>query len=305
MPFRRHLQAKQKIMKNFAQFIIVLIIISNIALAQNNVFLRWKINPGDTIRYRTVIQETDTATAKRSSISLSDPFAKNSSKSKEQNEASRIYSELRKATDNSNLLTTITENKKGNLDIVVTLSQVASAPKNRPDTTDLKTAEILKTLKKLTGSVALRGEISKDGKIESFYVKNDQKNLLAILFELPGKELTIGQTWSLSTNLISMDQNFVCDSSSKKNIVTLIAVKDSANDKIATLKYDIVEFASGKFSSPMLNSDKNTSLHISVRATAEFSLTKGRWISFQGLMSLFSSGVMTSESVKRLELTPF
>lgn len=300
----RYLQAKETTMKNRIPFLVLLYLIPTLSHGQNRVQLKWIIDPKDTIKYKTLIKEIDTNSANKFSVNLPDFFSKTLPNSKGENDISKIYSELRKATDNSNLLTAITQNKKGNLDIVLTMDDQKFRPPKSLDTSNAKEKEILKALAMMSGSVALRGEITKLGQIESFYVKNDQKNLLAILFELPGKEVQVGDTWALSTNLISLDQNFKCDSAFKRNIVTLESVKDSPNEQIATLTYNIEEYAIGDISSPLVKGGGKTSLHISVLATADFSITKGRWIKYSGLLSLFSSGIMTSESVKRLELIP-
>jgi hypothetical protein len=157
--------------------------------------------------------------------------------------------------------------------------------------------------KALTG-VMLRGSVYEDGTIESFYTKNDQKNLLAMFFELPGKPVKVGDTWSISVHLISMDQNFTCDSSYRKNNVTLVGIENKNGEHFANLRYDIVEYVEGSFISPFDNSKVETIMKVTFTAAAYFSLEKGRWVVFDGVMSQSSSGIMSSRSKQKLSLIP-
>ena len=123
-----------------------------------------------------------------------------------------------------------------------------------------------------------------------------------MMFELPGKSVKPGDTWPLSIHLISMDQNFKCDSSYHKNSVMLINIENKDGEHIATLKYDIVEFVDGEFMSPFNGSDVKTSMKMTYQGIATFSIEKGRWTLYEGVMSLSSSGIMSSQSTKKISL---
>ena len=151
-------------------------------------------------------------------------------------------------------------------------------------------------------SVAINLLMYEDGTIESFYTKNDQKNLIAIFFELPGKPVKVGDTWSPEIHFLSMDQNFICDSSYRKNNVTVINISNKENEHIVTLKYDIEEYVSGNFTSPFDGKPIKTSMKMTHKALADFSIEKGRWIIYNGIMSISSTGMMTSQSTKRCSL---
>ncbi|MES1220680.1 MAG: hypothetical protein ABUT20_34590 [Bacteroidota bacterium] len=156
---------------------------------------------------------------------------------------------------------------------------------------------------KLNGNVMLRGAVNEGGSIQSFYVKNDQKNLISMFFELPNRQISVGDKWTLAINFISMDQNFTCDSSFKKNAVTLIDLKQTGGQTIAVLKYDIEEFVLGDFNSPMTGGSKKTTMKMIFNAIAEFSIEKGRWVNYDGILSLKATGVMTSATTKKVKLT--
>lgn len=96
----------------------------------------------------------------------------------------------------------------------MSLDNKPSSKKNKSDST---ANEMVDMMQKMSGGVMLRGAVYEDGSIESFYVKNDQRNLIALFFQLPDKAVRIGDTWSIDVNFISMDQNFKCDTSFKQN----------------------------------------------------------------------------------------
>ena len=140
---------------------------------------------------------------------------------------------------------------------------------------------------------------------QSFWINNNQKNLVSIFFELPTHPVKVGDTWKLDINLIGNDQNFTCDSSYKMNEVTLTDIKNVNGEKIAVIKYDIVEYVKGIFNTPSFmggDGAQNTMMRFSHQAIAEFSVDKGRWVSYDGIMSGNTTGLMTSSNKTKFAL---
>lgn len=123
-----------------------------------------------------------------------------------------------------------------------------------------------------------------------------------MFFELPGRPVKVGETWSATVGFISMDQNFICDSAFRKNVVTVIAIEQKNNDKVVTLKYDIVEFVAGDFSSPFNGNSVKTTMKMTYQAIAAFSVEKGRWLNYNGIMTISSTGMMAVATTKRFAL---
>lgn len=213
-----------------------------------------------------------------------------------------MFDKFRQAFANIKVVTTVQNGRKDNtinvamntVDDSVNMKELASA---LPEDAD-------KFMKSLMKGNMLRGTLYKSGKIESFYTKNDQKNLLALMFELPGIPVKVGDKWGLSVSLISMDNNFICDTSYKKNEVSLISLNNVGGQTIAVLKYDIEEYVSGVFSHPMLGEPSPTTMRMKVDITAGFSVEKGQWLYYDGMMSLYSTGFMKSKSNKKISLLP-
>lgn len=165
---------------------------------------------------------------------------------------------------------------------------------------------VLKMMQSMTQGVMLRGSVYETGGIHSFWVKSAQKNLIALFFELPTKPVKVGDKWSLDINLITNDQNFDCDSSYKINEVTLADIKKINGETIAVLKYNIVEYVKGNFNTPSFfgseGGQKETMMKFTHQGIAEFSVDKGRWINYDGIMSLEATGVMTANKKTKFTL---
>ena len=130
---------------------------------------------------------------------------------------------------------------------------------------------------KINGNIVLRGKVSANGELLSFYYKSSQNNLISILFELPNKPVKVGDKWNLKVDMIGMDQNFVADTLFKKNEVYLDKIIEKDGDQIAIIKYDIEEFVAGDFGNEMMvmfmkDSDEKTFMRMTHKAIGHFSV---------------------------------
>jgi hypothetical protein len=164
----------------------------------------------------------------------------------------------------------------------------------------------LKMMQSMNQGVVLRGSVYETGAIHSFWVKSAQKNLIALFFELPTKPVKVGDKWSLDISLISNDQNFACDTSYKINEVSLVDIKEVDGEIIVVFKYNIVEYVKGNFYTPSFFGDgggqKESMLKFTHQGLGEFSVDKGRWVNYDGIMSLEATGVMTANSKTKFML---
>lgn len=106
------------------------------------------------------------------------------------------------------------------------------------------------------GTVFLHSEVTPDGKILSYYVDADEKNLLSLYFQLPGKPVKVGDSWSVDTICVragSDPAQFVVEISERESQVTFMGVsKTATGEPIAVLEYHITERLTGKQSIPAL-----------------------------------------------------
>ena len=268
----------------------ILIAFSLNAQQKETVDLKWKIK--DTLTYKTVMRD----------VVLE--------KSKEQTEndsisvkMSGMFKAMQEQLSDLKYETKLFPDKNGNVDIAMMLK------KEKADTTET----LFSGMAKMNGNIVLRGKVSPEGELLSFYYKEAQKNLISILFELPTKPVAIGDEWELKVSMVSMDQNFKADTLYRKNIVQLKDIKNKNGNKIAVIEYDIEEYVSGDFGNGMMamfskdKSDKKTFMKMSHKATAEFDINKGYWILYDGIMDIetnFSLMGMGGNKRTEFKLTP-
>lgn len=285
---------------------ILLAVISTTVLGQRNqtVDLKWKIGENEKISYATVMSDIDTSSVEIDFGGLykflSDSTESGLSESKD------FFKKFNDAFKNLDYKTTLSTEKNGVIEIVMTTQPKENVKETEIDSTDGKEAEILKVMESMNQGVMLRGSVYESGEIHSFWVKSNQKNLIAIFFQLPANPVKIGDKWSLDVNLIANDQNFECDSAYKVNEVALTDIKKVDSENVAVLKYNIVEYVYGDFNSPSFfgneGEKKKTMMKFSHQGLAEFSIDKGRWITYDAIMSLEASGVMTANKKTKFTL---
>ena len=286
-------------------FCFALTCISCYAFSQvkdSTVFLKWKLKPGEVLGYKTEMREIDTANHQDFDMSglWGSIHGKDTSKLAD---LRKIMSKLNKEIHNFEMVTQLTEKHKGVITVeMMAVNNEKGIPEIKAKNAQDSLKNIGKLLSMLTTGVKLRGSVNEDGSIQSFYTKNDQRNLLSIFFELPAKNIKVGDTWALDVHLLSADEHFECDSAYKKNQVTFVALENINGEHIATLKYDILEYMQGTFRMPMGEGAQQLMMRMSHKAIARFSIEKGRWVFYEGVMSLSSSGMMKSKSTKKLSL---
>ena len=249
------------------------------------------------------MQEVDTSKVKNFSTKLGGIFKKLGKDSliKGMAEANTFFQGLQKAVEDMTLITRLSKKNEKVINIEMYFDNKQSPKKNKPDST---ANELVDVVQKMSGGVMLRGAVYENGGVESFYVQNEQRNLIALFFQLPDKAVKIGDTWPIDINFISMDQNFKCDTSFKQNTVTLIDIKNVGTEKVAVLKYDLAEFVSGDFGDPVFATNGESKMIMAMRyqAIGEFSIEQGRWTAYQGIIAITSTGFMAQTSTKNFSL---
>lgn len=268
--------------------------ITNKAVAIN---LQWKLEKGDTIAYKTLMENSKTE------IESTTTFQKILNDSK-------FANQLKEQMENTNLVTYLTNSN--NFEDVIEIEMIGEEIDKRKS----KKRDRDKFMNSMLRGTLLRGSVYKSGEIHSFWLKKAQFNLIAMLFELPTKTISEGETWEHKNIMfISNDQNFICEEAKKTNQVKLQEIKYLDSDTIAVLEYDIREYVKGEFGMNNQFSDftagkndeadeffneltkqRTVIVDYAYRATAEFSLREGKWVSFKGIISSSSIGLMGNSS---------
>jgi len=280
------------------------LVIGTLSFSQTSdeVSLDWKINSDETLTYLTLMNEIDTSEMEFNFSNLFKKFADSS-----EDNSSKVKDLLKQLNDsfkNIDLISELTNNGNGTIELIMkTRPQEEGIDKT--DSKDDEVSEMIKKMQSMNRGIMLRGSIYETGGIHSFWVKSNQKNLIALFFELPTKPVKVGDSWELDVDLIANDQNFECDSAYKLNKVTLIDLKKTQGETIAVLKYEIEEFVVGSFNASFsMENDPSTPTMMKFKhqAIAEFSVEKGRWISYDGIMGLEATGFMSANIKKSFAL---
>ncbi len=291
-------------LKSFFTLILAIACLSTFAQsADSSVFLKWKLKPGEALVYKTVMDETDTAGRNNLGSGMMKMLGfQDTSNMAEMN---RTLKEMIKGFKKDGMVVKLTEKRKNIIDIE--METVDNSKNDAPlnfGGNGMKDSlqNIGLMLSKMTGGITLRGAIYEDGRIESFYLHNAQRNLVSLFFQLPAKPIKPGDTWSLDTHLISLDQNFICDTSYLKNQVLFKGIEIINGEHIADLEYNITEYADGHYKPFLSHEPVKMTTTMTYHALAKFSIEKGRWVFYEGLMSHLSTGIMPVQSAERYAL---
>ena len=292
-------------MKNLLYLIIICFPKLIFCQSNDEIILKWKISKNDTIIYNT----------KMNSISKNDRTI--NEKDSTHNSFNQLKESLNQINSNLKYQTKLFENSKNINHIDIEISMIEDNSKISNEELDKMIKKLDKKNKKskkneieekesilndftnnfvnsFKNNVVLRGRISKTGEIISNYYKNAQKNLISILFELPNKPVKVGESWSLNNNLIQMDHNFIADSINSSNKIYVEKIIEQDGEKIAIIKYNIYEYVDGNFSNPFgstfgMKNNEHIFMKTTYSATGHFSLTKGKWRIYEGIMEIDSN----------------
>lgn len=274
---------------------------SKIESARNTVDLNWKLPDTDSLKYQTVMTPIGESSFKMNFGELFDKITDKENTEME-NFGKTFFKKLKDFNNNTNLITILT--KSENFDDVINIEMIAEEKEKSNDDDKDSMSQMMHSILKGT---MLRGSVYSNGSLHSFWMKSRQKNLLSLFFELPNKSIKKGDSWTLhNVNFIGNDQNFICKECEKKNTITLIDIKHIDAETIAVIDYDIVEYVSGDFNMPAFMgnkaSKKKTTMKFIYKARAEFSIDKGKWISYNGIMALNASGALNSVQKQKFAL---
>ena len=268
-----------------------LLINTNLYAERQDVQLRWKIPSEGYLAYKTSTSQLD-PNEKFFEFDKSQIF-----KNGELPEEAKRKLQSLKLPSQANLTSILTPTKEGNISVKIIVGKIDfSNNGEQPD-------EVKDLFKKMEGTVQIRGEISEQGEITSFYLEQKQKNMIAMLFELPKRKVKEGDTWSLDVNLLMMGAGFIAKSADRVNKVTLKTLSpDKSNNMIAELEYLIAESVEGVFLNPMSGEEISTEMSMSFVGTGHFNVTEGRFEKMIGRLGIKSSGIMASENQQELSL---
>ncbi len=291
--------------RGFGVLMLVVILAANAggqeAGARGPVLLRWKVPPEEVLAFRTSMSPVDPSKENVIRFDL-ESLAQGEDLPAE---AKGAIDELRLPTVSS-MTSLLRKLPSGNLSVKMTVGKVTT-PTEAGSEQDEWMAEMMK---KMEGTVQLRGEITDSGEVASFYMESKQKNLLAVFFELPKEPVKVGDTWSLDVNFVAMGHGFICDEASRTNRVKLTRLtKTEDGDVVASLHYLIAESVKGRITDPFAEegqapSGMPTSMSMSFVGRGEFLVNKGTWKQLVGRMTMKGTGMMSADVQQHVAMEP-
>ena len=256
--------------------------------------LEWKIGENEEVNYVTVMSPSGNSNISMNDEKIADPYRDSSenhiSKEKE------MLEEFDQVMNNTAMISKLTNNGSGIIDVVITTSPNGKPCNGEMEKEDSLGNEMQQIAWQMNKGVILRGSVYATGGIHSFWVTNNQKGIISTFFELPQYPVKIGDTWKLDINFLEIDQSFRCDSSYHINEVTLTDIRKINGETIASLKYNIIEYVEGTMNFPVFineNNEQKAKRYYSFNAVAEFSVDRGRWVSYEGVSSFDQDDIMT------------
>lgn len=260
--------------------------------------LDWKIDANAPVGYKTAMNP-----AEGSDTTITFNFGTPIPGNDIFNALSQQFSNL-KLPQTTSLISILKLNPQGNISVKMILDQV-----NLPDASSSDTLGqmLSQQMQSMVGTVQLRGELTPDGEISSFYLDQNQRNLLAIFFELPTGMVHVGDTWSLDFHCISMGAGYIGDTSQKINKVKFSGLSQTPDGKpIAILDYVMAESVNGSFQAGFTNNSTPTptSMTCSFVGRGEFLIEQGHWQQLIGDFSIKATGIMQSDATQHFALMP-
>lgn len=259
------------------------------------VLLRWNVPEGKALGFKASFNQTS---AKQGGMQFDvDALAEfaGTTPSKEARDRMKAFFEGFKLPKDYGMTLLLKRPAAGSMSVLFIAGKAPDVQTPIPKMTEM--------LKKMEGTVQLRGEVDDRGDITSFWLATNQKNLLALFCELPKEAVKVGSRWPLNVNFVQMGHGFVGEKAKRVNQVECSAIEKGADaEVVAVLDYLVVESVEGTFE--MGEQKKPTTMAMSFAGRGRFSVTKGRWNSFSGIMKSKSTGMMSSSTEQELALEP-
>lgn len=260
--------------------------------------LDWKLADNELIAYRTAMEPGE-----NSSSSFSFNFDRLFTENDNSNEIREQLSDI-KLPETFSMLSILEKNSAGNISVKLIFDEIGQVENEADNPIGNSINQILGEME---GTVQLRGELTPEGAIASFYLEQNQRNLLAMLFELPSQPVHVGDSWEIDVNCISMGNGFIAKNAERINRVELLSVTENdSGELVALLEYVIAETVEGDFQLPFSDDSDPvpTSMTCTFLGQGSFLIEKGRWEQLVGELSIQATGMMESDLVQHLALLP-
>ena len=264
--------------------------------------LNWKIEEGQPIAYNTAMEVSDCCTT----VDYDRIF--NFGQFDEGDDATSFFEdtfeELQNNQPSYSIVSILEKKPDGDISVKMVLDNVEMPDQESEASMGQWYGQMLQGME---GSVQLQGDITPEGEIASPYVAQQQKNLLALFFELPVGAVKVGDTWQIDLSCIVLNSaQFKIENSDRVNQVTLKEITETPEgEPVAILDYLIAESVEGEQTIPFFSNEPvPTTMKCGFVGRGEFLIEQGKWQAFSAENTIQSTGIVTSNVTQQLALTP-
>lgn len=190
---------------------------------------------------------------------------------------------------------------EGNENQSINFKLVGYMPKIEDDIKKIGLGSIMSTAFQ---GILTQAAINNSGILQSAnQLKTNQKNLIALLTQLPSKPVSLGDRWTIN---IKHDSDMFGNSNEKvksENRVKFVNIKYWDNTTVAILDYDINITASSKSQSIFSNEDVEYVYSYYFNGKGEFDIDNGEWRKLEGILETKQKGFVSIEESEFIQLT--
>lgn len=132
------------------------------------------------------------------------------------------------------------------------------------------------------GLVQLNTVINRFGENQNAFLKQQQANLVAFLFQLPAAELQQGTQWQLPVTLTSLSTAFIGDKTRRINKVWVHSFAESNNGPVAEIVYLLAEYIEGHQQQLTIDNPVPFVAQSGYFAVGQFEINTKRWRRYAG-----------------------
>ncbi len=275
---------------------LILLLILTVTFGQltdEHVRINWKIKKKEIIAYRTIMSEIEETKFQGTNYMNSLMDSLGLKELSNLFDFAELTKQLKKESENYETISTL----QNSADLIY----VRMVRKLKDGTISTSTGFI----DGITKGIQFRGYLSKKGDIYSYYLKSQQKNILALLFQLPSTKVKVGDSWSVDSQWFTADQSFKCEKAERVNQVTLEKLIIEKRDTIALISYNLRELMEGETQIPWSKEVKKSRMTMTYKGVSEFNITQGRWEKFAVIMDLETTGLQNIKQKILYSLTPY
>lgn len=258
--------------------------------------LNWKLDDGEIVAYRTAMNPAHDADSSIS-FNFDQLFTENDTSNDIRQQLSNI-----KLPETFSMISILEKNPQDNISVKMIVDEIGLSENESDNAINEGLNQLMGAME---GTVQLRGELTPDGAISSFYLEQNQRNLIAIFFELPIKPVQLGENWEIDVNCIAMGNGFIATNADQVNRVEFTGLTENDEGKaIAILDYLIAETVEGDFQTPFSDEVVPTSMTCTFLGQGLFLIEEGRWEQFTGEFAIKATGMLESDVIQHFALIP-